>query len=114
MKEQTSKLTVFKIFEDCFTKRSGGNLCNDPEFEQAMNNFMLCRIYRMHDFLMNIATMLDRYQTVLSKKELYMLAYASTPKRARAPYADFIRKKKKEEVKNDGCAVENNDGFAVI
>ena len=106
-----AKISVFKIFEDCFTKRSGGTLDEDPEFESAMSNFMLCRIYRMHDFLMQEAVTLDRYQGTLSKSDFYHLAYSMTPRRSRAPYADFIKRRRPPQ---DGGRDATGDGFAVI
>lgn len=107
------KITVFKIFEDCLVKRSGGTLDRDPGFEAAMSNFMLCRIFRMCDFLVPVAERLDRYQAVLGKSDFYHLAYSLAPRRPRAPYVDYLKRKKKEEEPKT-VADEADDGFAVI
>ena len=110
-----TKLTVFKIYEDCFTKRSGGKLCDDPEFETAMSNFMLCRIFRMNDQNMWIAELLNKYQQILSKREFYLFAYNTIPKRYKAPFCYFLKKAKKEKIEDekDGIMIDE-EGYAIL
>ena len=112
----TTKLTIFKIYDDCFTKRSGGKLCDDPEFESVMNNFMLCRILRMNDQNMWIAETINKYQQILPKRDFYLFVYNTIPKRYKAPFCDFLKKAKKEkdDAEKDGGVVVDDEGYAII
>lgn len=109
-----AKLTVFKIYEDCYTKKSKGLLYEDPEFESAMNNYMLCRIFRMNDTTIWIAEKLNKYQTLLSKKDFYLFAYSICKFRPRAPFSDFIKKPSKKEENEPKKNRLDDEGYLVI
>jgi len=110
-----AKLTIFNIVDDCWTKKSGGSLCGEPDFETTMNNFMFCRILRMNDISVAIASKLNHYQKILTKADFYKFAYALIPKRHRAPYAEFIKKPKKEEAAKTNQKYETDeDGFVLL
>lgn len=108
------KFDIFKIYEDCFTKTSGGRLFENPEFETAMNNFMLCRILRMNDRNLWIAEIANRYQKVLSKKDFYLFVYSICPKSFRAPFSNFIKKPKKEKEKETEEIEVDEEGYSII
>lgn len=110
-----AKLTIFKIYDDCFTKRSGGKLCDDPEFETAMSNFMLCRILRMNDQNMWIAEIVNKYQQILSKRDFYLFVYNTIPKKFKAPFCDFLKKAKKDKQdEKDNDVMIDDDGYVII
>lgn len=85
------QLTIFDIFDDLITKKSNGMLCDDVNFESVMNNYMICRILRMHDSLVSIASKANEYQGIWSKRDMYNFLNTNIPKQRRFGRLDYLK-----------------------
>lgn len=112
--------TIFDIHSDLYTKRSGGTLCDDDSFKRIWSTFMLTRILRMNPSTINLALRVQELEKAgLTPKDIYLFLYARIPRRAKAPYFQFIKKPKKAEekkkkVKTKGGYEVDGDGFMDI
>jgi hypothetical protein len=105
--------TIYDIFKDVFTKKSGGTLHTDFNFEKVMNPFMMARLLRMSDKYVVYANVINRYSQIWSKEEVYLWLYKNLPKLRSAPYNDYLKKAKKEEEKKKATEIDE-DGYQMI
>jgi hypothetical protein len=104
--------TVFDIFNDVLTKKSGGNLHLEPNFNSICSTYMLCRLLRMRDQLVPLAAVLNRHQRKWSSVEMYLWLYKNLPKTGNI-FVNYIKAPKKEKVKEEKKTVKEN-GFLII
>ena len=88
----------FDILGDILTKKSGGKLYEEPEFNKFMSNFMLVRYLSMRPALLPYAQILNKFQCTLSSTDIYRWAYNNIPKQS-SGYIKYISKKKKGKKK---------------
>lgn len=105
--------TIYDIYKDLFTKKSGGKLCEDFNFDRVMNPFMIARLLRMHDSYVKWALIISTNAKVWSKRDVYLFLFKNLPKLRSAPYADYI-KRKKDDQKEAKAEEVDEEGFKLI
>jgi len=90
--------SFFDILGDILTKKSGGILYEEPDFNKHMSSFMLVRYLSMKNNLLPYSQILNKYQCTLSAVEMYRWAYTNIPKQ-NSGFIKYISKKKKKKGK---------------
>ena len=103
------------IYADILLKISGGTLWKSNMFK-SFTPYIFCRFLSMRPQLQIYAQMFNQLQTILTPKQMYIMAYKYIPKQTN-PYTAYIKKKKeqvneedidnlsKEEKKNNKCII---------
>ena len=112
--EMTPLKTIYDIYKDLFTKKSGGKLCEDFNFDRVMNPFMIARLLRMHDSYVNFALIVSANARIWTKKDVYLFLFKNLPKLRSAPYADYIKRKKNDQPKEGKVREVDEEGFRLI
>ena len=112
--EMTPLKTIYDIYKDLFTKKSGGKLCEDFNFDRVMNPFMIARLLRMHDSYVNLALIVSTNARIWTKKDVYLFLFKNLPKLRSAPYADYIKRKKSDQSKEGKAREVDEEGFRLI
>ena len=80
------------IYADILLKISGGTLWKSPMFNKFMP-YIFCRFLSMRPQLQVYAQMFDQLQTILTPKQMYIMAYKYIPQQ-KNPFTAYIKKKK--------------------
>jgi hypothetical protein len=99
-------MTFFDILSDILLKKSGGTLCDHPEFKKVFSSYMLCRYLSMRDSLLKYAELLNRYQTQIDAEQMYRLAYNIVPKQ-KSGFIKYIKKIKPKKQKDSDEETED-------
>ena len=86
----------FDIMSDILLKKSGGTLCDDPDFNKLFSSYMLARYLSMRDELIVYAMIINKYQTVLEPVQIYQWSYTNIPKQ-KSGYISYIKKPKSKK-----------------
>ena len=100
----------FDIFNDVLTKKSGGTLHLEPEFNKVCSNFMLCRIASMRNELTPLISILNKYQSRWTTTEMYLFLYKNI-KQTSNVFTKYIKNPKKETVKEKS---KKERGYIII
>jgi len=88
------KCTFYDILKDILLKQNG-NLDKEKCFETEFSKYMMIRYLSMKTDLMCYANKLNKYQSVLTNKEVYKWLYNIIPKQT-SGYIAYIKKDKKK------------------
>ena len=83
----------FTVLGDILTKKSGGNLHEEPGFSGSMSAYMLARYLSMKDNLIIYAMIINKYQNTLTPEQIYKWAYRNVPRQT-SPYIKYVKKSK--------------------
>jgi hypothetical protein len=78
-KDKPKNNYLFDIINDIKLHKKG-DLLDSEEYENAFNNFMVMRFLAQNDDICEIVNMINEYQAVLSKKQLYKLLLLIVPR----------------------------------
>lgn len=94
------------IYADILLKISGGTLYKSNMFK-SFTPYIFCRFLSMKPQLRDYAILFNQLQTILTPKQIYIMAYKYIPQQ-KNPFTAYIKKKKNQEVSDED--IENLQG----